>query len=63
MTEAWMFSRGTLKAHIVKDGIALCGSGRNFEPGILQSATFIMPEKCKCLKCLHKLELLGSGTK
>lgn len=31
MTENWMFSRGTLKAHSIKDNKSICGSGSQFE--------------------------------
>ena len=60
---SWMFTRGTLKAHYVEDGKAICGSGKDFEPVALKvSADGVIDEglleRFKCRKCVHKLELM-----
>ncbi len=56
MSGEWMFSRGTLKAHYVTDGKALCGSGNHFEKACIK----VEEDFWKCKKCLAKL---GDGTK
>ena len=53
---AWLFGRGTLKAHWVVDEKSVCGSGKHFEKSdypILNLKTF------QCKKCLRILK--GSG--
>ena len=52
---SWMFTRGTLKAHFVKDGKAICGSGNRFEQ---PAYSLLGTENFCCKKCVHKLELM-----
>jgi len=56
MVENWMFTRGTLKAHYVKDGKAICGLIADFEP-LLSGVN--LSDKVKCKKCVAKLQLRG----
>ena len=52
---SWLFTRGTLKAHYVRDGKSVCGSGSKFDPPVPDHIFDLGKYKCK--KCLHKLEL------
>lgn len=54
----WTFNRGSLKAHYIVDGKAVCGSGSKYEPAC---PGLLLTDKFKCLKCLAKVKE-GSGT-
>jgi hypothetical protein len=53
----WKFNRGSLKAHYIVEGKAVCGSGSKYEPACID-----IEDKYKCSKCKAKLRE-GSGTK
>jgi hypothetical protein len=65
----WLFARGTLKAHYVKDGKALCGrklvTEVTAEPHSKEARDFL--ERCKCKACqkalVHFSDNQGEQTK
>ena len=58
----WLFARGTLKAHYVKDNnVALCGRD-NLQWDIPQYPVLNL-EKYKCKACQKALKKQGDGTK
>lgn len=46
----WMFNRGSLKAHYIVEGKAVCGSGSKYEPACID-----IEDRYKCAKCKVKL--------
>lgn len=60
MTWTWMFTRGTIKAHAVKDSVTACKrKDLKFEP----SHGGVILEKYKCKTCLKRIVKEGSGIK
>lgn len=53
----WRFNRGSLKAHYIVEGKAVCGSGSKYEPSVPD----LHFEKYKCQKCKVKLAMLNRG--
>jgi hypothetical protein len=65
MDGEWKFNRGSLKAHYIVDGKAVCGSGSKYEPA---TPNITIVERYKCVKCLASIMVEaklkeGNGTK